>query len=223
METKMRLQEALDSGPAEEALPAEVQQRLEALSAIASEAEALSTAVSAELTAARAQLYVSRNLGDQLYAMGVKETLAPLARLMCDLGEAHRAVEREGAGYIEALARLEAMLRTFKGAAIEDALLSVHKFNEARLDFLSAQASLALLTQANATPPLVPEDAQHKVAEKRELYERLGHDVDTKVRLLSEHRVLELSQSLSVYVTALRAHYAKNLEILYAINEDSGS
>ena len=150
---------------------------------------------------------------------------------MRDLGDVHRTLEKEGAPWVAALTQLQDEVGTLKSAAIEDARLSVHKYNEARLDFVGAHASLQLLTQANgqlaqagaATPniQIVPEDAARKMEEKRAVYARLGADVDTKIQLLSEHRVTELAQSLSHYVAALRAHYARTLELLYALDVDA--
>ena len=43
---------------------------------------------------------------------------------------------------MEALSKFSDLVQTFKNAAIEDAVLSVHKFNEARLDYLGAQAKV---------------------------------------------------------------------------------
>jgi len=56
----------------------------------------LSALVQRNLTNFRSLLYCERNLGDQLYAMGLKESIPNLAHTLREFGDAHRALEKEG-------------------------------------------------------------------------------------------------------------------------------
>jgi len=127
---------------------------------------------------------------------------------------------------VDAFVKLFDLVQTLKGAAIDDAILSVQKFNEARLDYLSTQESVQLLRCAPLTsrhpseltvhtlsdaneqlpshpPTLLEADAAAKLAEKKAHYDQLGRDIDAKIQLLNEHRCV-LPKKSSLFCETLK-------------------
>lgn len=203
--TKLRVQEVFDG--VRDAKPSpEVQKRLDALSQMRLRFERLSTAAGRAHRELQAHLAHLKAMGEHLLLFGVKEaSVAALAAQLRGLGDLHRALERLGLPLVTATAGLADLARTFRGAAIEDALESVDRLSELRTAYHGMLEATTIVETRTGQPPTP--DVVADVAECQAAYEAQAQRVDAKIVLLSDLRVRDLAARLGPYLEALRRHF----------------
>lgn len=109
-------------------------------------------------------------------------------------------------------------LNTLCKRTMEDTLLTVQKYEQARVEYDAYRTELETLTLAPRTASTVTKQGAAEVNfnKQKEIYERLRKDVGVKLQFLDENRVKVMQKHLLLFHNAITAFFAGNQQMLEA-------
>jgi len=152
-------------------------------------------------------------IGDHFYESGVKES-GPLADPLRESGELHRSLEKQSSEFVASLSKLVDVVSTFKGAAVEDTMLNLQRYTLARQEYDGALLNLQDSEVGTSPSPERIAECKILVTESKKLMDKMGEDLNTKVILLNEKRVQDLSVRLAEYVGSLQSYFVSCNKIM---------
>ncbi|XP_064481341.1 arfaptin-2-like isoform X2 [Ornithodoros turicata] len=132
--------------------------------------------------------------------------------------EAQRALSRNGEVLLGALNFFVSSLATLCHKTIDDTLLTVRHYENARLEYDAYRTDLEELTQStqgNAMSSKLDE-AQRNFSLHKEKYEKLKADVTIKIKFLEENKVKVMHKQLLLFHNAVAAYFSGNQASLEA-------
>jgi len=191
-------------------LDPDLQIKIDKLNNINSQYERLETLAKQLLNNFKSYTESIKLFGDHFYEAGVKEDSSSLGEPLRECGNLHRLLDKQSAEFVDSVNSLVDVVSTFKSAAIEDTMINLQRYTLARQEFDGALLNLAN-ARAGSTPTSAERVAQCEllVEENKKLMDQLGHDLHTKVIMLNEKRVQDISVRLSEYVYSLKEYYRK--------------
>jgi len=194
------------TGQARGTIDPELQNKIEKLKSIHEQYERLEVLAKQLLNNFKTFSESVKLIGDHFYETGVKEA-GPLADPLRQSGELHRSLEKQSLEFINSLTKLVDVVSTFKGAAVEDTMVNLQRYTTARQEYDGALLNLHDAKMgANPNSERISE-GDLLAQESKKLMEKLGEDLNTKVIMLNEKRVQDLSVRLSEYVASLQTYY----------------
>jgi len=194
------------TGQAKGTVDPELQAKIEKLKTIHDQYEKLETLAKQLLNNFTSFSESVKSIGDHFYETGVKEA-GPLADQLRQSGELHRGLEKQSSDFITSLSKLVDVVSTFKGAAVEDTMINLQRYTAARQEYDGALLNLHDAKMGTAPSPERIAESELLASESKKLMEKLGEDLNTKVIMLNEKRVQDLSLRLSEYVSSLQSYY----------------
>lgn len=138
--------------------------------------------------------------------------------------EVQLVVAKNGDDLLTGLNRFIDALSTFTNKTMEDTLITVAKYNEARLEYDSYHSDLSQKTLIQAQNPSAVNPAKitqlkTQSAEKKEILEKLSQDVNVKIQLLEDNRIQVMKKHLAFLHATFQQYFESNYEDLKPISE----
>jgi len=164
-------------------------------------------------------------LGTFFLEASVKEK-EELWKKLQKIGESHKSMSKYRDAHVKHYDQFIDTLTTFKEKAIADALASVKKFEEVRLEYDGWRTQLKELEQEAATKGSNPKlDAKISIAknvcqEKRTHFEKATADLTIKLDILEEKRIADMHRYFDTYILSLNNFYANIQNSLNEVAKD---
>jgi len=147
------------------------------------------------------------SLADSLAEFGVREDQeGPLSAILAGAADTHRGAARATETLAPKLDRICDQIRTFRNAALEDARLSLERFDEARVAYDSARNSYESLERMGRRVNRHQLDqSEDEMKEAKKKFDAKLTDTFEKLVVLNEMRVKQTRSALESYVKAMAA------------------
>ncbi|KAI9558639.1 hypothetical protein GHT06_015427 [Daphnia sinensis] len=155
---------------------------------------------------------------------GLGEAFADLAQKSPELqseflcnAETQRSLSRHGEILMAALDFFVSSVNTLVNKTMEDTLLTVKRYEAARIEYDAYRSDLEILLQSPASGQTnALADAQLAYDEHKAEFEKLRADVSVKLRFLNENRVKVMHKQLLLFHNAVSAYFSGNQTALEA-------
>ncbi|XP_029302930.1 arfaptin-2-like isoform X3 [Cottoperca gobio] len=130
--------------------------------------------------------------------------------------ETQKLLCRNGESLVSAINFFVSSIDTLVNKTMEDTLLTIKLYENARLEFDAYRSDLEELSLGprDAAAMVRIEMAQHDYQIHRDKYERLRSDVTIKLKFLDENKVKVMHKQLLLFHNAISAYFAGNQEQL---------
>jgi len=192
-------------GQVDAVIDPDTQKRIDKLNFITSQYDRLLAVATQLLNNFKAFSESQRLLGDHLYETGVKEE-ERLREPLREAGDIHRLLEKKSSELITSLKQFIDVTSTFRNAAIDDTLLNLERYTQARHAYHGALVHLQDLQEPTPEARLI-------VDESKKLMDKTREDLVTKIVVLNEKRVQDLTFRLAEYMKSLRSYYSHCNEV----------
>ncbi|XP_049433168.1 arfaptin-2-like isoform X3 [Epinephelus fuscoguttatus] len=130
--------------------------------------------------------------------------------------ETQKLLCRNGEALLGAINFFVSSVNTLVNKTMEDTLLTIKQYENARLEFDAYRSDLEELSLGprDAAAMVRIEMAQHDYQIHRDKYERLRSDVTIKLKFLEENKVKVMHKQLLLFHNAISAYFAGNQEQL---------
>jgi thymidylate kinase len=147
------------------------------------------------------------SLADSLADFGVREDQGgPLSAILAGAAASHRGAARATEVLAPKLDRMCDQIRTFRNAALEDARVSLDRFDEARIAYDSARNSYESLERLGRRVDRHRlAEAEDEMKEAKVKFDAKLMDTFEKLVVLNEMRVKQTRSALEAYVKAMAA------------------
>lgn len=122
--------------------------------------------------------------------------------------DTQRNLTKNGESLLNAINFFISSVNTLCNKTIEDTLLTIRLFENARIEFDAYRMDLELSTG----PP--NEEAQQNFSKHKENYEKLRSDVSVKMQFLDENRIKVMHKQLLLFHNAISAYFSGNASAL---------
>jgi len=135
-------------------------------------------------------------------------------------GECQRALARNGEALLHAMNGFVDTLQTLITKTMEDTLITIKAYENARIEFDAHRRDYEILLAYNSTTGSTSslsdsdEFVQRQYYHFKERYEKLKSDVTVKFKLLDENRTKVMKQQLVVFHNAIAAYFSVNRQQL---------
>nr|CAG4634969.1 EOG090X0AQE [Alona affinis] len=153
---------------------------------------------------------------------GLGEAFAELAQKSPELqseflcnAETQRSLSRHGEVLMAALNFFVSSVNTLVNKTMEDTLLTVKRYEAARIEYDAYRSDLEVLLQSSSQSSALSEAQQAHDQHKAE-FEKLRADVSVKLRFLNENRVKVMHKQLLLFHNAVSAYFSGNEKALEA-------
>nr|SVE83818.1 EOG090X0AQE [Daphnia pulex] len=154
---------------------------------------------------------------------GLGEAFADLAQKSPELqseflcnAETQRSLSRHGEILMAALDFFVSSVNTLVNKTMEDTLLTVKRYEAARIEYDAYRSDLEILLQSPISQSNALADAQRAHDEHKVEFEKLRADVSVKLRFLNENRVKVMHKQLLLFHNAVSAYFSGNQTALEA-------
>nr|SVE76557.1 EOG090X0AQE [Daphnia longispina] len=154
---------------------------------------------------------------------GLGEAFADLAQKSPELqseflcnAETQRSLSRHGEILMAALDFFVSSVNTLVNKTMEDTLLTVKRYEAARIEYDAYRSDLEILLQSPISQSNALADAQRAHDEHKAEFEKLRADVSVKLRFLNENRVKVMHKQLLLFHNAVSAYFSGNQTALEA-------
>nr|CAG4644181.1 EOG090X0AQE [Lepidurus arcticus] len=156
---------------------------------------------------------------------GLGEAMTDLAQKSPELqneflynAETQRNLSRNGEVLLSALNFFVSSVNTLCNKTIEDTLLTVKRYETARVEYDAYRCDLEVLTQTprSEVSSIALEEAQRKFDVHKSEFEKLRSDVSIKLQFLNENRVKVMHKQLLLFHNAISAYFSGNQTALDA-------
>nr|CAG4643401.1 EOG090X0AQE [Ilyocryptus agilis] len=155
---------------------------------------------------------------------GLGEAFADLAQKSPELqseflcnAETQRSLSRHGEVLMAALNFFVSSVNTLVNKTMEDTLLTVKRYEAARIEYDAYRSDLEILLQsASSGQSGTLAEAQQAHDEHKADFEKLRADVSVKLRFLNENRVKVMHKQLLLFHNAVSAYFSGNQTALEA-------
>ncbi|XP_010767453.1 arfaptin-2-like isoform X1 [Notothenia coriiceps] len=130
--------------------------------------------------------------------------------------ETQKLLCRNGESLLSAISFFVSSIDTLVNKTMEDTLLTIKLYENARLEFDAYRSDMEELSMGprDAAAMVRIEMAQHDYQIQRDKYERLRSDVTIKLKFLDENKVKVMHKQLLLFHNAISAYFAGNQEQL---------
>nr|CAG4636397.1 EOG090X0AQE [Eubosmina coregoni]SVE69972.1 EOG090X0AQE [Eubosmina coregoni] len=155
---------------------------------------------------------------------GLGEAFADLAQKSPELqseflvnAETQRSLSRHGEVLMAALNFFVSSVNTLVNKTIEDTLITVKRYEAARIEYDAYRSDLEMLLQSPSSgQSSALAEAQRAYDEHKIEFEKLRADVSVKLRFLNENRVKVMHKQLLLFHNAVSAYFSGNETALQA-------
>nr|CAG4641921.1 EOG090X0AQE [Eurycercus lamellatus] len=156
---------------------------------------------------------------------GLGEAFADLAQKSPELqseflcnAETQRSLSRYGEALMAALNFFVSSVNTLVNKTMEDTLLTVKRYEAARIEYDAYRSDLEVLLQSGSSGQMSAalSEAQQAHDEHKAEFEKLRADVSVKLRFLNENRVKVMHKQLLLFHNAVSAYFSGNQTALEA-------
>lgn len=212
--TKQMLSERLGKGT--KTVDVELEAKIEILRDTRRKYENLS-AVSGALSAHISNMIqAQRVLGDSFSELSQKSN--ELKEEFQYNSDTQRVLVKNGETLLAGIQFFISGLNTLCKKTMEDTLLTVQKYEQARVEYDAYRTELETLTLAPRTSSTATKQGAAEVNfnKQKEIYERLRKDVAVKLQFLDENRIKVMQKHLLLFHNAITAFFAGNQQMLEA-------
>lgn len=129
------------------------------------------------------------------------------------IGETHRSMAKFRESHVKHYDQFLDTLTTFKEKAIADAIESVKKFEEIRLEYDGWRRQIKELEEEKAKGSSAKLEgkitsAKANEEEKRKAFERARDDLNIKLDILEEKRILDMHKYFETYIVSVTGFYS---------------
>jgi len=202
--TKQKVLETL--GQAEGSSDQLTKDRIEKLNAIDFQYERLFLLSTALLSHFQALVDSQKLIGEHFNMTGMKEEEV-LTDALITTGNMHQGLDRASGALIATLQRILSTVGTFKNAAIQDTMINLERYTKARQEYDGSRLRLEDINSGSRPNREKVEEAKLICEESKKLMDKYSEDLSTKVVLLNEKRVQDLSFQLAEYMKGFRTYY----------------
>jgi hypothetical protein len=202
--TKQKVLETI--GQAEGSIDQFTKDRIEKLNHITTQYDKLIQLCTGLLSQYKALIESQKLIGEHFHVTGMKEEEILIDPLV-QLGSLHRNIDKAGQELLERLEKTFLMIKTYKSAVIADTQLNFERFSKARLEYDGASLRLAGINAESKPSKEKLDEAVLIRDESKKLMDQLGEDLTTKIVILNEKRVHDLSHQLAEFSNAFRNYY----------------
>ncbi|XP_034024308.1 arfaptin-2-like isoform X1 [Thalassophryne amazonica] len=130
--------------------------------------------------------------------------------------ETQKLLCKNGEALLGAINFFVSSVNTLVNKTMEDTLMTIKQYENARLEFDAYRSDLEELSYGprDATAMVRIEMAQHEYHVHRDKYERLRSDVTIKLKFLEENKVKVMHKQLLLFHNAISAYFAGNQQQL---------
>ncbi|GAB6023894.1 Arfaptin-2 [Chamberlinius hualienensis] len=132
--------------------------------------------------------------------------------------DTQRNLTKNGETLIGALNFFVSTVHTLCNKTMEDTLLTVKLYENARVEYDAYRTDLELLTQASMSESNIAklDEANRNFAVHKERFDRLRQDVAIKMKFLDENKVKVMHKQLLLFHNAVSAYFSGNQQALEA-------
>lgn len=132
--------------------------------------------------------------------------------------DTQRVLVKNGENLLAAINFFINGLNTLCKKTMEDTLLTVNRYEQARVEYDAYRTELETLTLAPRSTSTIAKQGAAEVNfnKQKEIYERLRQDVGVKLQFLDENRVKVMQKHLLLFHNAVTAFFAGNQQMLEA-------
>jgi len=202
--TKQKVLETF--GQTEGSIDQQTKDKIEKLNSIQAQYERLFLLCTALLSNFQALVDSQKMIGEHFNVIGMKEEEI-LTDSFVQTGNMHQALDKQSTDLVASLQRMLSIVGTFKNAAIQDTVITFERYTKARQEYDGASLRLADINASSSPSRERVEEAELIRSESKKLMDQLTEDLTTKIVMLNEKRVQDLSMQLSEYLKAFRNYY----------------
>jgi len=210
-------------GQAQGSIDQQTKDKIDKLNNIHAQYDRLYLLCNALLSNFQALVDSQKMFGEHFNVVGMKEEEI-LTDSLVQTGNMHQGLDKQSVELVSSLQRMLSIVGTFKNAAVQDTMVNFERYTKARQEYDGA--CLRLNDLNNSAPDKEKlEEAQLICSESKKLMDQLAEDLTTKIVMLNEKRVQDLSLQLAEYLKAFRNYYVACNKVMeqYDINMSSES